>query len=75
MTVYYEGVICCRAGSLPSLPRLSHPPSWASDGEELSLHFPIRSDFSSITDMEMVAFPKRYLTKRENFYKRIEQVL
>jgi len=57
VTVNYEGVICHSAGSPPSLPRPSHPPQWASDGEEPSPHFSIRSDVSPITEIEMLAFP------------------
>jgi hypothetical protein len=37
-----------------SLPRPSHPPQWASDGEEPSPIFSIRSDVSLITEKEML---------------------
>jgi len=52
VTVNYERIICHSAGSPPSLPRPSHPPQWASDGEEPSPHFSIRSDVSLITEIE-----------------------
>jgi len=51
VTVNYEGVICHSAGSIPSLPRPSHPPQWASDGEEPWPHFSIRADVSLITEI------------------------
>jgi hypothetical protein len=53
VTVNDEGVICHSAGSPLSLPRLSHPPQWASDGGEPALHSPIRLDISLITEMDM----------------------
>jgi len=34
VTVSHEGVICNSAGSLPSLPRPSHPPPWAAEEGE-----------------------------------------
>jgi len=43
------------SGSPPSLPRPSHPPQWALDGEEPSPHFSIRSDVSLITEIEILA--------------------
>jgi len=55
VTVNYEGMICYSAGSLPSLPRPSHPPPWASDGEEPSPHFPIRSDLSLTPEIEILS--------------------
>ena len=39
MTVDHEGGVCHGAGSPSSKPRPSHPPSWASDGEEPVPHF------------------------------------
>jgi len=54
MRVNYERVICHSAGSPPSLPRPSHPPQWASDGEEPSPYFSIRSDVSLISEKEML---------------------
>jgi hypothetical protein len=53
LKVNYEGVICYSAGSLPSKPRPSHPPPWASDGREPALYFPIRSDVFLFTEIEM----------------------
>jgi len=53
VTVNDEGVICHSTGSPPSLPRPSHPPQWASDGEEPPPHSSISSDVSLITEIEM----------------------
>jgi len=36
------------------LPGPSHPPQWASDGEEPAPHFSIRSDVSLITEIEIL---------------------
>ncbi len=62
MTVNYEGVLCHSVGSPPSLPRPSHPPQWASDGEEPSPHFSMRSDVSLITEKEMLNRVNRNLS-------------
>jgi len=56
VTVNYEGVICPSAGSPPSLPRPSHHPPWASDGEEPALHFSIRLDVSLIMETEILPY-------------------
>jgi len=49
-----EGIIFYNGCSPPSLPRPSRPSPWASNGKEPSSHFPIRSDVSIITDIEMI---------------------
>jgi len=54
VTVNNESIILHSAGSPPSKPRPSHPPPWASDGEEPSLHFSIKSDGSLITEIEVL---------------------
>jgi len=54
VTINYKGVICHSVGSPPSLPRPSHPPQWASDGEEPSSHSSMRSDVFLITEIEML---------------------
>ncbi len=51
-------------GSHPSLPGPSHPPQWASDGEEPPPHSTIRSDVSLIKEIEITNviyfFEKKY---------------